>query len=64
MFNKIESENPETEPKMNQYIAFKLGDVVFAGFYLGEKKASPFSANNEKAPIVLIEEWIPIRIWT
>jgi hypothetical protein len=64
MFTKIDTENPETEPKPNQYIAFKLGEIIFAGLYLGDKKASPFSANNEKSPVVLIEEWIPIRIWT
>ena len=63
MFIKIEDEKQESQPKPQQYIAFKLGDVVFAGVYLGEKKASPFSMNNGTSPTVLIEEWIPIRLW-
>lgn len=63
MFTKIEENNVESEPKPNTYIAFKLGEVVFPGIYLGEKKATPFAANNATAPTVIIEEWMPIRVW-
>ena len=61
MYNKI---SEEKEPEMNQYIAFKSADIIFVGRYLGEKKASPFSATaSVEVPVFVIDEWIPIRLW-
>jgi hypothetical protein len=63
MFVKIEADKPETAPGQMQCIAFKSGDFVFAGFYEGDNKAKPFAADNKTAPVFVIEEWMPIRIW-
>lgn len=66
MFTKIETENPETQPTMNQCIVFKTGGVNFGGLYVGESKAKPFSisGDTENLPTFMIEEWMPIRLWT
>lgn len=62
-FIKIEDDKLETIPQETQYIAFKSGQVVFAGIYKGDKKASPFCIDGGEPPIILIEEWMPIRLW-
>ena len=63
MFNKIEDDKPELEPKESQYIAFKCGSIVFVGVYLGQRKAQPFTTEGTQGPTMLIEEWMPIRLW-
>ncbi len=63
MLIKIEEDKPETKPEPNQYIAFKCGEVIFVGIYIGENKASPFAMNGGQAPTFVIEEWFPIRLW-
>lgn len=63
MFTTIEDDKPETEPPISQYMAFKSGGMTFAGYYLGEKKASPFSMSGIQAPVMIITEWMPIRLW-
>lgn len=63
MFTKIEDDKEESQPQPQQYIAFKCGEVIFAGIYLGEKKASPFAIDGSQVPIFLVEEWLPIRLW-
>ena len=63
MFIKIEDDKVETEPQEQQYIAFKCGEIVFVGIYHGDKKAVPFAMNNASAPTMVIEEWMPIRLW-
>jgi len=63
MFIKIEAEKAETQPQEGQYVAFKSGSLVFAGIYKGDHKASPFVMSGGEAPVFLIEEWFPIRLW-
>ncbi len=63
MFILIEDEKPETFPVGGQYIAFKMGDAVYPGYYEGDRKAMPLTPPNGNAPTVFIKEWMPIRIW-
>lgn len=59
MFQKIE----ELSPTETQYIAFKSADMVFAGYYLGDSKAKPFSISGKDSPIFVISEWMPLQLW-
>jgi hypothetical protein len=60
MFKKIsEGEVPE----INQYIAFKVAEKVFAGRFRGKDKASPFVMESQEAPIFVIDEWMGIHLW-
>lgn len=63
MFIKIEEDKEETFPECFQFIAFKCGDIVFAGTYEGDKKAKPFSVKEMEMPTFVVSEWMPIRIW-
>ena len=63
MLIKIEDDKAETMPGEHQYIAFRSGDVIFAGVYRGDKKASPFCMEGGTPPVMVFEEWFPIRLW-
>lgn len=60
---KIQDDKLETVPYLNQYIVFKCGDLYFAGVYMGKGAASPLTMDGSQAPLILIEEWLPIRLW-
>lgn len=58
-FIKFETKEPDAQ----QYIVFRTGGIVFAGYYIGERRCIPFSMTVAEPPVFILNEWMPIRIW-